>query len=370
MKKSNLTKFATRLFPVIMILVFAATAAAQMPEPFRIMNLESRSISAGNPTGERGGVPEGTAEHWKKLPAGQKLRIADIAGPGMIRSMWFTIVNKDPISLRSYIIRIYWDGSKYPSVEAPFGDFFGLAYGRAAHFYTPFLGVSEGKGFNCLFPMPFAKQCVIEIENDSPKDEPTVFYQIHYTLGDNISPDMGYFHAHFRRDTPPRGKPFRILEVQNSGGVFVGMNISALPRHKGTWREGDFRFYFDGDKKATIVGTGWSDWFLSGWGLGIHQSAYAGSSYQVDHPEFKDKYFCSSYRFHVLDPIYFRTGLIVEHDQRGHTTYVEIREDDWNSTVYWYQHLNGIALPPLPSREERIRGIEVQDWEIQSRSRK
>jgi len=150
----------------------------------------------------------------------------------------------------------------------------------------------------------------------------------------------------------------------------MGMNISALPRSKGTWREGDFRFYFDGDKKATIVGTGWSDWFLSAWGLGIHQSAYAGSNYQVNHPEFQDKYFCSSYRFHVLDPIYFRTGLMVEHDQRGYPGFNQIREDDWNSTVYWYQHLNGIALPPLPSRQERIRGIEVQDWEIQARNRR
>ena len=55
----------------------------------------------------------------------------------------------------------------------------------------------------------------------------------------------------------------------------------------------------------TIQGTGWSDWFLSGWGLGIHQSLYAGSTYQVLHPELGDKYYCSCFRFHVMDPIYF-----------------------------------------------------------------
>lgn len=66
-----------------MTFVFAATVVAEMPEPFRMMNLESRSISAGNPTGARGDVPEGTAVHNKTLPAGQKLRLADIAGPGI-----------------------------------------------------------------------------------------------------------------------------------------------------------------------------------------------------------------------------------------------------------------------------------------------
>lgn len=53
-------------------------------------------------------------------------------------------------------------------------------------------------------------------------------------------------------------EPFRIMNLESRsisagdptgerGGVFAGMNISALPRSKGAWREGDFRFYFDGD---------------------------------------------------------------------------------------------------------------------------
>jgi len=148
----------------------------------------------------------------------------------------------------------------------------------------------------------------------------------------------------------------------------VGAVISALPLEPGTWREGDIRFFIDGDTdQPTIQGTGWSDWFLSGWGLGIHQSLYAGSTYQVMHPELGSKYFCSCFRFHLMDPIYFQSDLRVEYTQVGGLPGKEgvhhEREDDWCSVVYWYQNLSGDPLPPLPTREERIAGIAVEDWE-------
>lgn len=332
-------------------------------EPFRIRDLESRSTSPGNPTGRRGGVPTGQTDHALPLSAGQMLTLADIAGPGMVRSMWLTVSNRSPVALRSLVLRIYWEGSEYPSVEVPFGDFFGLAHGRTAHYSTPWMAVSEGKGFNCYLPMPFASHCRMTLTNEGTTTQDLVYYQVHYTLGDRIEPDVARLHAHFRRQTPPAGEPFVILDTQGSPGVFAGMNISALPTAKGTWREGDFRFYLDGDAAATIVGTGWSDWFGSAWGLGIHQSLYAGSNYQVNHPEFGDKYFCSSYRFHVLDPIYFRTGLRVEHDQRGYPGFVERRQDDWTSAVWWYQHLTGKPLPALPPLSQRIAGLDSPEWE-------
>lgn len=336
------------------------------PTPYRVMNLESRSISPGNPTGERGGVPAGQTNHCVFVPAGETLTLAHIEGPGMMRSFWLTFPDRSPEMLRSLILRIYWEEAPLPSVLAPIGDFFGLAHGRAAHFSTPYLGMSEGKGFNCFFPMPFAKQCKVTFENDSPNEIGALYYQFNYTLGDVIASDTAYFHAHFRRETPPAGEPFRLLDTNGAAGVFMGMHASALPRSEGTWREGDFRFYFDGEERASIVGTGWSDWFLSGWGLGIHQSIYSGSNYQVHHPDYRDKYFCSSYRFHVLDPIYFRSGLRVEHDQRGFEGFweKEAREDDWTSTVYWYQRPVHCGLPELPAREQRIEGIALTDLDI------
>jgi hypothetical protein len=249
-------------------------------------------------------------------------------------------------------------------VEAPLGDFFGLAHGRYNHFSSVYLGVSEGKGFNCFFPMPFDRHCRITVHNDSPEPLDYLFYQVNYTLGDAVGAGVGRFHAHFRRSRPPRGKNHLMLETAGSPGVYAGALISALPLEKGSWREGEIRFFMDGDReRPTITGTGWSDWFLSGWGLGPHQSLYAGCNYQVRHPEFGDRYFCSCYRFHVFDPIYFRRDLRVEYQQFGPGRPYEPRADDWCSTVYWYQNPSGKPLPPLPNREERIRGIAIQEWE-------
>lgn len=338
--------------------------------PFAWRAVESRSISPGNPDGRRGGVAPGPVDHYVKVEAGETFPLARIEGRGVIRSCWLTFASTPenlPDLLRSYVLRMFWDGADFPSVEVPLGDFFGLAHGRAAHFHTPHLSVVEGKGFNCFFPMPFAEGCRIELHNDSPFDQNMLYYQINYTLEPEIPSEWGRFHAHFRREiTPEAGAPFVLLDTRGGPGVFVGMNASALPRSPGTWREGDFRFYFDGEEQASIVGTGWSDWFHSAWGLGIHQSAYAGSTYQVPHPEFGDKYFCSSYRFHPLDPIYFRSGLRLEHDPRGFAQFWEKkpRFDDWAGTVYWYQE-KPVPLPPIPDRKERIRGLERQSWESQ-----
>lgn len=338
------------------------------PAPFKFSKLESRSISPGNPTGGKGAVAPGRAKHFlKDIQPGETITLADVEGPGMVRHFWLTLPDLTPEALRSFVVRMYWDGSEYPSVETPLGDFFGLAHGRTGHFSTPYLGVSEGKGFNCFFPMPFSEHCRITFENDSSDVIDKFFFQISYTLGDEITQDTGRFHAHFRRARPPKGTNYVLLETKGTPGVYVGAVLSALPVEPGTWREGELRFFIDDDTdQATIVGTGWSDWFLSAWGLGIHQSLYAGSTYQVLHPELESKYFCSCFRFHVLDPIYFQHSLRVEHSQIG-TPYVaeewSDRADDWCSTVYWYQKITGIPIPPLPTREERLAGISQPDWE-------
>ncbi|MHB0877275.1 MAG: glycoside hydrolase family 172 protein [Anaerolineae bacterium] len=338
------------------------------PPPYLLSNLQSRSISASNPTGGKGAAPTSWRHCLNGIRPGEIVTLAEIDGPGTIRHIWLTFPNRTPERLRGLVIRIYWDGSEHPSVAAPVGDFFGLAHGRAAHLSTPYIGVSEGKGFNCFFPMPFSRHCRVTIENDTMDELNGMFYQVSYTLGDEITADMGRFHAHFRRAKPDRGTTYLMLETKGTPGVYVGATFGVLPLEAGTWREGEIRFYIDGDgERPTIVGTGWSDWFLSGWGLGIHQSLYAGSTYQVLHPELGDKYFCSCFRFHVMDPIYFQQDLRIEHTQVGARPglpgHVQERADDWSSVVYWYQNLVAEPLPDLPSRAERLAGIAVPEWE-------
>ena len=108
--------------------------------PFRLRTLESRAVTQENPTGGKGlgGKDRGNgncrkgAPAFRNVEAGETKTLCDIAGPGMIRHLWMTVEDRSPEMMRSYILRIYWDNKDYPSVEAPLGDFFGVAHGRTS----------------------------------------------------------------------------------------------------------------------------------------------------------------------------------------------------------------------------------------------
>ena len=56
---------------------------------------------------------------------------------------------------------MYWDDEDNPSVEVPFGDFFGCGFAYRPY-TTPCLGMSSD-GYTCSFPMPFEKEARIDI---------------------------------------------------------------------------------------------------------------------------------------------------------------------------------------------------------------
>ena len=375
-------------------------------EPFRLRALQSRAVTQENPTGGRGlgGKGRGNGNCRKGAPAfrnvnpGETKTLCDIAGPGMVRHIWIAVEDRTPEMMRSYVLRIYWDNNDYPSVEAPLGDFFGIAHGRTAHYMSPYLGTPEGRGFQCYFPMPFGKRCRITFENDSPKPMPWLFYQVDYTLGDEITPDMGLFYAHFRRENPcPVDRDYCLLDTKGAPGVFAGAIIGVNPLIPGWWGEGEMKFYIDGDHRyPTICGTGAEDYLCSGWGMSPHEAIYTGVNYLALDPSGQQQ-FVSFYRFHVLDPIHFQSDLRVELQQLGAggpaggesieefcrkrslngphihpdveqpgtimSNWLYDRSDDYCSVAFWYQKPNGQSLPPIPGRDARIKGIARQPWE-------
>jgi hypothetical protein len=379
-------------------------------ELFRVKALQSRAVTRENPTGGKGlgGKGRGNGNCRKGAPAfrnidpGETKTLCDIAGPGMVRHLWMTVEDRSPEMMRSYILRIYWDDSDHPSVEAPLGDFFGVAHGRTVHYMTPYVGMPEGRACQCYFPMPFGKRCRITFENDSPHAMPWLFYQVDYTLGDEISDDAGLFHAHFRRENPcPADRDYCLLDTQGTPGVFAGAVIGVNPKLPGWWGEGEMKFYIDGDDRyPTICGTGAEDYLCSSWGMNLHSAIYTGVNYLAVDPAGQQQ-FVSFYRFHVHDPIYFQSGLRVElqqlgaggpaggestedfcrkHNLRGPhihpngerpgtlmSDWLYDRSDDYCSVAFWYQKRPAGPLPPLPDRRARIKGVASQPWETTSR---
>lgn len=366
--------------------------------PLYSPQLQSRAISMENQTGAKGqggqaqGGRKGSAAIYN-LVKDEVRTVAEIEGPGCIRHIWFTIARRhDPLVLRNLIIRFYWDDQKIPSVEAPFGDFFGMSHGHGVAYECAFFAVPEARGFNCFFPMPFAKKARVEICNDVGEDIGAVFFQFDYTLGDKVDENTPYFHSQFRRTAVTKlREDFVILETKGKGR-YMGANIGVIDRFNGIrqwWGEGEVKMYIDGDKDfPTICGTGAEDYVLSAWGLGVWQNQYSGSLLDSNTTKYM-----SMYRYHCLDPVYFHENIKVTIQQMGYdllngaipeegNPYYEFykrgewdrikfsglheRSDDVCATAYWYQLLPTNPFPPFPDRALRSLNIVEEKKEEQS----
>ena len=68
----------------------------------------------------------GNNDRLTAIKAGEKVTIMDVKGAGVISHIWFTIApGADALSRNDIILRMYWDGNSFPSVESPLGSFFG-----------------------------------------------------------------------------------------------------------------------------------------------------------------------------------------------------------------------------------------------------
>ena len=63
------------------------------------------------------------------IAPGETHTMASLSGAGMItRIHMTTLLPFNAHALRNLVLRFYWDGEKDPSVESPFGDFFGAPF--------------------------------------------------------------------------------------------------------------------------------------------------------------------------------------------------------------------------------------------------
>ncbi|MBI2425439.1 MAG: DUF2961 domain-containing protein [Candidatus Hydrogenedentes bacterium] len=363
--------------------------------PLYDSRLESRSITAENPTGARGAG--GQAAKGRKgrpghpnLKAGETVTLAEMDGPGAIRHIWLTIANRKPVQLRNYILRMYWRDQGDPSVEAPLSDFFGVAHGRLRAFSSHFLTLAEGKGMNSYFVMPFSTRARITLTNEGEEDGSMLFYQIDYTLGDCVDADTPRFHAQFRRvPETTLYEDYVVLDGIRGRGRYLGAVIGIVDRYHACdawWGEGEVKIYLDGDTGyPTICGTGTEDYAGTAWGMGAFHAPEFGA------PLVESPYF-SFYRFHGHDPVYFARELKVTLQQIGNDGSVDPlkpgdraamdpfiragqyrkdapggnfeRVDDVCSTAFWYQTLPTAPFPAFPGRAVRSLNLPAEETAV------
>ncbi|RMD74551.1 MAG: DUF2961 domain-containing protein [Lentisphaerae bacterium] len=344
-----------------------------------LSSAQTRSISAENPDGSPGGGarapadPQGPARElgsgWKTRPCiriepEQTAELADITGPGAIQQIWMTYGGTVP---RFLILRCYWDDEEQPSVECPIADFFASAFTNYQTFVplnSLAVCVNPGNAFNCYWLMPFRHRCRITIQNISPREPATLFYQINYTLTD-VPADMAYFHAQFRRVNPlPYKEVYTILDNVTGQGHYVGTYLAWGVHNNGWWGEGEIKFYLDDDTDfPTICGTGTEDYFCGSYNFENKttrqyqefSTAYAGMPHVV-RPDglYNSQQRFSLYRWHILDPIRFQKRLRVTIQALGWRSggrFLPL-QDDIASVAFWYQNEPHQPFPTLPSRDE------------------
>jgi hypothetical protein len=284
--------------------------------------IDSRAATFENPTGARGagGTAHGGRKGapYRRLTAGERVVLADIEGPGVIRHMWMTFLPGPPEQMRSLVFEVFYDGADEPSVAVPCLDFFGVAHGRPVPFASALTAMQEGRGFGSWIPMPFRRGVRVELVNAGERSA-MLYYQVDYTLQPSLPAELGYLHVSFRRENPTvLRRDFVIADGLRGPGRFLGCNVGVRVVDPCTWYgEGEVKVYKDGDDALpTICGTGLEDYVGSAWGMGAHHTAYGGAPLVVgEDPEQPD--FVGFYRWHLPDPIMFERDLRVTIQQIG-----------------------------------------------------
>ena len=353
--------------------------------------VETRWASPENPKGEagkgaqaNGGRKGNPATH---LLAGEQATLTEVHGSsGTVRRIWATLSDRSPAMLRGLKIEMFWDDSKKPAVSAPFGDFFGMGLGQMTALNSALLS-SPGKSFNCAIPMPFRTGMKIVVTNESGKDLKLLFYDVEYTVGDRHGIDDLYFHAHFQHEAQTTlQKDFEILPQIQGRGRFLGTSVGVRANRElygdKWWGEGEIKMYLDGDRAfPTLVSTGIEDYIGDAWGMSESSSFYQGASLIN-----QQRMLYVFYRFHIPDPVYFKSGMRVtaqqmghlspnaddpifktgqpvyktgpgliqmEHDQRGGFE----RHDEWSAVAYFYLDRPENDLPAIESAAARMAGM-------------
>jgi len=238
--------------------------------------------------------------------------------------------------------------------------------------------------------MPFRNGMKIVLTNESAADQPQVYYDVDYTLGDRHPADALYFHAVWRRENPTQlQRDYELLPHLAGKGRYLGTNVGVIvdgQRYGASWwGEGEVKIYLDGDKELpTLAGTGTEDYIGTGYGMESYSHQYQGAPIS-DH----DKQLYAFYRYHVNDPIYFRHEIRVTLQQIGfiwsndgtpdkpllppiykageglkeldlkHMPQVNLyeRADDYSSCTYFYLDRPQNGLPPLPAASERMQNL-------------
>jgi hypothetical protein len=325
----------------------------------------------------------GNGDNIYMIKPGESRTIFDVKGAGIITHIWITIAPRpEKLNRSDIILKMFWDGLDEPSVNSPIGPFFGQGWDESYDYASLPLSVgpADGTGMVSYFQMPFSKGAKIVIENQADINIDAFYFYIDYVEMAKLPENTGRFHAWFNRritdapetgenewetlhkfDKNPDGADNYVFAEIEGDGHFVGVNYYVQNPSIMWYGEGDDMFFVDGEKQASIHGTGTEDYFNTSWCPRTH-FLHPFYGYPRVSSETGWLYRTHLYRFHITDPIYFHKSLkaTIEH---GHANVLTL---DLASVAYWYtREAHGVA--PIPDKEHRkfmpyIGAKEILRW--------
>jgi hypothetical protein len=291
---------------------------------------------------------------------GETVVLADLQGPGIVTHVWITVADNEYAWPRLLRLRVYYDGHKTPSVDAPLGDFFGVGHGYERNLNSLIVhNASFGRAHNCYWPMPFLKSCRITVTNEGKRRVTSLYYHVDWQKHASLPEDIGYFHAYYHQAVPPPpGRLYTLLNVRGEGH-YVGSVLNIVQTQMGWFGEGDDMFYVDDEPTPRIEGTGTEDYFNDAWGLRVSEGAWTGT------PVAEGEGYgarLTGYRWHVTDPVPFKKSLRVGIEHAGWTynpdssarSGFEERSDFFSSVAFWYERGVNEDLAELPYGAARL----------------
>ena len=366
----------------IIMLMFPLLLVSQDPgdELFQLSKIQrdvkSKQVSSFDKTG-------GNADCLVKIKDGATATLMDVRGAGVIKHIWITIAPMaNELSRNDIILRMYWDGNSFPSVESPIGPFFGNGWNETYNFVSVPLSIAPGAGksYVCYFSMPFSKGARIEIENQTGREISNFYYNINYVEMKQLPESSGRFHAWYNHEITEAhpdgenewgllGEPGKnkygtdnyVFADIKGKGHFIGVNYYINCPTTMWYGEGDEMVFIDGDSLPTFNGTGTEDFFNTSW---CPKELFSHPYYGYPRVNNETGWLGHThvYRFFITDPVYFDKScrFTIEH---GHNNTLTL---DLASVAYWYQD-SASRLPKSFTKEERkhkplIGASEIHLW--------
>jgi len=286
-----------------------------------------------DPLGERPG--EITVQKKVVVRPGETATLARLNGKRAITALKVSMdlpeSPEDRDVLRELVLSIYWDGESRPSVWVPLGDFFGTAAGVNKYKSLP-LGMTD-EGFYCFWYMPFKKSALIKLTNEGDKKRTAAFTITHAPLTKPIT-NLGRFHAKWHRDTflpeEPERRAIDWTMLKTKGrGRYCGVMLHVWNPRGGWWGEGDEKFFVDGEKFPSTIGTGSEDYFGYAWcDPTLFTNCYHNQTISMG-----NRGHISVNRWHITDNVPFQKSFEAAIEKY----YPNSKPTLYAATAYWYQ---------------------------------